>query len=112
MRGVVVVGAGHAGVETVAALRAGGYPGPVTLVAAERHAPYERPPLSKEMLGDGADPAAFRLRPEAFSPTTRSRCCGSLPSPSTGPGSSCRSRTAAAWVTTTWCSPPAPRHAG
>jgi 3-phenylpropionate/trans-cinnamate dioxygenase ferredoxin reductase component len=66
MRGVVVVGAGHAGVEAAAALRAGGYGGPVTIVGAEGHAPYERPPLSKEMLDDGADPAAFSLRSEAF----------------------------------------------
>ena len=45
MRGVVVIGAGHAGVEAAAALRAGGYLGPVTVVGAEGHAPYERPPL-------------------------------------------------------------------
>jgi 3-phenylpropionate/trans-cinnamate dioxygenase ferredoxin reductase subunit len=66
VRGVVVVGAGHAGVEAAAALRAGGYGGPVTIVGAEGHAPYERPPLSKEMLEDGADPGAFSLRSEAF----------------------------------------------
>ncbi|WP_433279471.1 NAD(P)/FAD-dependent oxidoreductase [Pseudonocardia xinjiangensis] len=66
MSGVVLVGAGHAGVEAAAALRAGGYPGPVTVVGAEGRTPYERPPLSKEMLDDGADPAAFSLRPEAF----------------------------------------------
>jgi 3-phenylpropionate/trans-cinnamate dioxygenase ferredoxin reductase subunit len=66
MRGVVVVGAGHAGVEAAAALRAGGYPGPVTLVGAERHLPYQRPPLSKEVLADGGDPDALVLRSEAF----------------------------------------------
>lgn len=66
MRGVVVIGAGHAGVETAASLRAGGYLGPVTVVGAEGHAPYERPPLSKEMLDDGTDPATFLLRPQAF----------------------------------------------
>jgi 3-phenylpropionate/trans-cinnamate dioxygenase ferredoxin reductase subunit len=66
MRGVVVIGAGHAGVEAAASLRAGGYSGPVTLVGAERHLPYRRPPLSKEVLGGGADPADLSLRPEAF----------------------------------------------
>lgn len=66
MRGVVVIGAGHAGVEAAASLRAGGYAGPVTVVGAEGHAPYERPPLSKEMLDVGAEPAAVSLRPEAF----------------------------------------------
>lgn len=66
MRGVVIVGAGHAGVEAAASLRAGGYPGPVTMVGAEGRAPYERPPLSKEMLDDGVDPATISLRPAAF----------------------------------------------
>jgi 3-phenylpropionate/trans-cinnamate dioxygenase ferredoxin reductase subunit len=66
MRGVVVIGAGHAGVEAAASLRAGGYPGPVTLVGAERHLPYRRPPLSKEVLGEGGDPEDLSLRPEAF----------------------------------------------
>jgi 3-phenylpropionate/trans-cinnamate dioxygenase ferredoxin reductase subunit len=66
MRGVVVIGAGHAGVEAAASLRAGGYSGPVTLVGAERHLPYRRPPLSKEVLGEGADPEDLALRPEAF----------------------------------------------
>jgi 3-phenylpropionate/trans-cinnamate dioxygenase ferredoxin reductase subunit len=66
MRGVVVIGAGHAGVEAAASLRAGGYSGPVTLVGAERHLPYRRPPLSKEVLGGGADPEDLSLRPEAF----------------------------------------------
>lgn len=66
MRGVVVIGAGHAGVEAAASLRSGGYPGPVTVVGAEGHLPYERPPLSKEMLDEGADPANISLRPAAF----------------------------------------------
>jgi 3-phenylpropionate/trans-cinnamate dioxygenase ferredoxin reductase subunit len=66
MRGVVIIGAGHAGVEVAASLRASGYWGPVTVVGAEGHAPYERPPLSKEMLDDGADPVMISLRPAAF----------------------------------------------
>jgi 3-phenylpropionate/trans-cinnamate dioxygenase ferredoxin reductase subunit len=66
MRGVVVIGAGHAGVEAAASLRDGGYSGPVTLVGAERHLPYQRPPLSKEMLHDGGDPDVISLRSEAF----------------------------------------------
>jgi 3-phenylpropionate/trans-cinnamate dioxygenase ferredoxin reductase subunit len=66
MRGVVVIGAGHAGVEVAASLREGGYRGPVTLVGAERHPPYQRPPLSKEMLADGGDPGALSLRADAY----------------------------------------------
>ncbi len=46
----VVVGAGLAGVRTVQALRRRGYDAPITLVSAESHLPYDRPPLSKEFL--------------------------------------------------------------
>jgi len=52
---VVVVGAGLAGAQTVAALRAQGFDGRVTLVGAEDRAPYDRLPLSKHLL-DRADP--------------------------------------------------------
>lgn len=47
---VVVVGAGLAGAQTVAALRRRGYAGRVTLLGAEGVPPYDRPPLSKELL--------------------------------------------------------------
>lgn len=47
---VVVVGAGLAGGRTVAELRAHGFTGRVTLLGAEGLEPYDRPPLSKELL--------------------------------------------------------------
>ena len=47
---VVVVGAGLAGAQTVAALRTHGFTGRVTLLGAEGVPPYDRPPLSKELL--------------------------------------------------------------
>lgn len=50
LRRVVVVGAGLAGAATVAALRAEGFDGTVTVLGAEGLAPYDRPPLSKELL--------------------------------------------------------------
>jgi NADPH-dependent 2,4-dienoyl-CoA reductase/sulfur reductase-like enzyme len=53
--GIVIVGAGHAGGRAAEALRAAGFAGPVTLLGEERHPPYERPPLSKELL-EGAVP--------------------------------------------------------
>lgn len=49
-RSVVVVGAGLAGAQTVAALRAHGFDGRITLLGAEGVPPYDRPPLSKELL--------------------------------------------------------------
>ena len=48
--GIVIVGGGQAGLEAAAGLRAQGYDGTVTLICEERHAPYQRPPLSKEFL--------------------------------------------------------------
>ncbi|MFI8069110.1 NAD(P)/FAD-dependent oxidoreductase [Streptomyces sp. NPDC086033] len=48
--GIVVVGAGAAGVQSAVALRERGYAGRVTLVGGEPHRPYDRPPLSKSVL--------------------------------------------------------------
>src|SRR4051794_7636689 len=46
----VIVGAGLAGASAVEELRDQGYDGEVVLLGAERHLPYHRPPLSKEVL--------------------------------------------------------------
>ncbi|AZG48302.1 NAD(P)/FAD-dependent oxidoreductase [Gordonia insulae] len=48
--GVVVVGAGLGGIRVAESLRANGYTGPITLIGAEAHPPYDRPPLSKSVL--------------------------------------------------------------
>ncbi|MEO8828514.1 FAD-dependent oxidoreductase [Lapillicoccus sp.] len=47
---VVIVGGGLAGATTAEALRDEGFTGSIVIFAAERHAPYERPPLSKDYL--------------------------------------------------------------
>jgi 3-phenylpropionate/trans-cinnamate dioxygenase ferredoxin reductase subunit len=52
---IVIVGAGLAGLHTVVALRGQGYAGPVTLLGAEGLAPYDRPPLTKELLRGDTD---------------------------------------------------------
>ncbi|MCW2714770.1 MAG: ferredoxin reductase [Frankiales bacterium] len=58
---VVVVGAGLAGLNAVEALRRSGFPGPVTLLGQEQLHPYDRPPLSKQVLqGSAAGPAYLR----------------------------------------------------
>jgi 3-phenylpropionate/trans-cinnamate dioxygenase ferredoxin reductase subunit len=49
---VVVVGAGHAGGTLVSLLRQQSHRGPITLLGAEPHPPYHRPPLSKKFLSD------------------------------------------------------------
>jgi phthalate 3,4-dioxygenase ferredoxin reductase subunit len=53
---VVIVGASVGGVRTARALRAEGFTGPITLVGEEPELPYDRPPLSKQVL-TGAWPA-------------------------------------------------------
>ncbi len=50
LRSVVVVGGGLGGAQSVAALRAQGFDGRLTLLGAEGRAPYDRPPLSKELF--------------------------------------------------------------
>ncbi len=54
---VLIVGAGHAGARCAIALRHKGWQGEVVLVGEEADCPYERPPLSKAVLQQGADPA-------------------------------------------------------
>jgi 3-phenylpropionate/trans-cinnamate dioxygenase ferredoxin reductase subunit len=49
-RGAVIIGAGECGARAAFALREEGYAGVVTLIGAERHLPYERPPLSKDAI--------------------------------------------------------------
>ncbi|MFI6843425.1 NAD(P)/FAD-dependent oxidoreductase [Kitasatospora sp. NPDC050467] len=52
---VVVVGAGLAGAQCASGLRRGGWQGRIVLVGEEPHVPYDRPPLSKEVLLGKAD---------------------------------------------------------
>ncbi|HEY2997949.1 MAG TPA: FAD-dependent oxidoreductase [Acidimicrobiales bacterium] len=47
---IVVVGASLAGLRAAEEIRIAGFDGPVTVVGAEPHAPYDRPPLSKQVL--------------------------------------------------------------
>jgi 3-phenylpropionate/trans-cinnamate dioxygenase ferredoxin reductase subunit len=66
MSHVVVVGAGQAGLALVARLRADGFGGRVTLLGAESHPPYQRPPLSKAYLLGDMPLDRLYLRPESF----------------------------------------------
>lgn len=61
--GIVIVGAGQAGISAAEALRAGGYAKPVIVLGEEDHAPYHRPPLSKAWLAGEIDAAQLLLRP-------------------------------------------------
>jgi NADPH-dependent 2,4-dienoyl-CoA reductase/sulfur reductase-like enzyme len=59
---VVVVGASLAGVRAAEELRRQGFDGDLTVVGAETHLPYDRPPLSKQVLAGAWDPEKARLR--------------------------------------------------
>jgi NADPH-dependent 2,4-dienoyl-CoA reductase/sulfur reductase-like enzyme len=57
----VIVGGSLAGISTARALRAQGYDGALTIVGAEPHRPYDRPPLSKEFLAGAVEEPALSL---------------------------------------------------
>ncbi|MFF1283678.1 NAD(P)/FAD-dependent oxidoreductase [Streptomyces sp. NPDC058299] len=71
---VVVVGAGMAGVQTTVALREQGFRGTVTVIGAEAHQPYDRPPLSKAVLLGKAEGSAFDVDFEALGVELRLGC--------------------------------------
>ncbi len=56
---IVLVGGGLAAARAATTLREEGYDGRITLFAEEPHLPYERPPLSKDLLSDPAQPGPF-----------------------------------------------------
>jgi len=61
-RRVVVVGASAAGLSAAETLRRQGYDGSLTLVGQEPHPPYDRPPLSKQILDGTWEPERVHLR--------------------------------------------------
>lgn len=73
-RRVVVAGAGMAGVQTAVALREQGFTGTVSLLGAEPHQPYDRPPLSKAVLLGKAEGSAFDVDFEALGIELRLGC--------------------------------------
>lgn len=61
--GAVIVGAGLAGVTAAIGLRRRGFDRPITLVNEEHEFPYDRPPLSKEVLSGDRSPQDILLHP-------------------------------------------------
>ena len=62
---VAIVGASAAGLSAAEALRRGGYQGELTLIGKERHLPYDRPPLSKQILTGDWTPNQVLLRTQS-----------------------------------------------
>ena len=63
---LLVVGAGLAGAKAVAGARDRGFDGRVVLVGAETERPYERPPLSKDVLRGEAPPESAHVHDGSF----------------------------------------------
>jgi 3-phenylpropionate/trans-cinnamate dioxygenase ferredoxin reductase component len=75
--GTLIVGASQAGLQLAVSLRAFGDEEPITLVGAEQHPPYQRPPLSKAFLSGGVDASALPFRtPEFYSQAGIDLVCG------------------------------------
>ncbi len=68
MDSVAVIGASLAGLRAIETLRRDGFEGRIHLVGAERHRPYDRPPLSKQILaGDWETERIWLTSDEALS---------------------------------------------
>ncbi len=63
---LVVVGGSVAGVNAAEGARRAGWTGDICLLEAQAAAPYDRPPLSKQLLAGEWQPEQIHLRPEAF----------------------------------------------
>ena len=65
---IVVVGGGLTAGTAVTELRESGYDGAIVVLAEEPHLPYERPPLSKELLQGKKGAADTWVHPQAWYP--------------------------------------------
>jgi 3-phenylpropionate/trans-cinnamate dioxygenase ferredoxin reductase component len=63
---LVIIGGGPAGLEAARAFREAGAEGEVTLVSADEHPPYDRPPLSKDFLRGESEEDSLPLEDESF----------------------------------------------
>src|SRR5437763_1198240 len=66
LRTIVVVGASLAGLRAAETLRSDGYDGRLVLVRAEDHLPYDRPPLSKQLLAGKCSVEQIALRNNGY----------------------------------------------
>ena len=71
---VVIVGASAAGLTAAETLRRRGYDGELTLIGDEPHPPYDRPPLSKQILASTWGPERAFLRPDEQLASIARRC--------------------------------------
>lgn len=65
MSKIVIIGGGECGARAAFTLREMGFDGDITMIGAEPHLPYERPPLSKSGLA-GSEPPRYVAGPERY----------------------------------------------
>lgn len=63
---IVIIGASQAGIGVAAELRRLGFAGTITVLGDESHLPYQRPPLSKELLHEGGTSPNLYLYPRSW----------------------------------------------
>ncbi|MDH3653100.1 MAG: FAD-dependent oxidoreductase [Myxococcales bacterium] len=66
MKRIAVVGASLAGLRAVEFIRRAKFEGEVVLIGEEKHRPYDRPPLSKEVIRGEADQERLALRRKSY----------------------------------------------
>ncbi len=109
---IVVVGGGLAAGTTVSSLREGGYDGPLTVFTEESRPPYERPPLSKDLLLGKGTPDDALVHEQAW--YDEHDVDLRLETRVTAVDLTAKEVVAATsgWPTTSWCSPPGRERAG
>lgn len=63
---LLIAGASYAGVQLAVSARAAGFAGKIMLIGAEKHLPYQRPPLSKGLMTGKSTPDSLQLKSPAF----------------------------------------------
>jgi 3-phenylpropionate/trans-cinnamate dioxygenase ferredoxin reductase component len=68
---IVIAGGGLAGLRTVEELRGHGFAGAITLIGAENRPPYDRPPLSKQLMVGAVDDTSLRAELDSLGASIR-----------------------------------------
>ena len=63
---ILIIGGGQSAVQLADSLRSEGFAGKLTLISQDTELPYQRPPLSKDFMAEGAAPELLPLRAESF----------------------------------------------
>ena len=80
--GIVIAGGGLAAQRCAETLRARGHDGPIRIVCAEPELPYDRPPLSKDLLAGRLDESGAVASGRRRGTPTSASTCSSLSAPS------------------------------